>query len=123
MYIGPLCTWSWLPLCAVSGGWGVWCRAVRAPAFLERPRVDEGDRAGAAVDVDVAVALVVDRAAVRERGVVLEVDVAGGEDDRAGVGDGPSVEEDAVDVDGGAVGDGERAAAADGAAVPVHRRG
>src|SRR5207249_435373 len=97
--------------------------AARAGGLPDEVRVDEGGRAEGAVEIDVAVALEVDRAAVGQHGVAAEVEVAGGEGERAGVVEGAAVDDDRVDGDGGAAGDAERSAAAEGAAAPGHGRG
>src|SRR5205823_7480117 len=100
-------------------------RSRGAGALPDRAVVDHGGGAGGAVQIEAAVALEVDRPVVGQDGVVLQVHVIpAAERDRAGVGDGPRVEErNAGDGDGGGGGDGERAAAADGAAAPSHGGG
>src|SRR5205823_3206752 len=91
-------------------------------ALLDRAAVDNRGR-GAAVQENAAVALQIDRAAVGQHGVVLQVHRAAGDEvDRAGAADRTGIDDDPAVRDGGDVRDGELSAAADGAARPGHGR-
>src|SRR5205823_1970814 len=97
-------------------------RSARPRALLDRAAVDDRRR-GASVQENAAVALQIDRAAVGQHGVVLQVGrAAGGDVDRAGVAHRTGIDDDPAVGNGGDVRDGELPAAADGSAGPAHGR-
>src|SRR5207244_4405031 len=85
-------------------------RSTRPRALLDRAGVDDRRR-GAAVQEDAAVALQIDRAAVGQHGVVLQVHRAAGDEvDRAGAAHRTGIDDDPAVRDGGDVRNGELSA-------------